>query len=118
MRYLPRETKPASVGWMAGLGVFWSCSRLEIAGAGVVTAGKIAVDGSSFTDLLPTWLGKLTLLAIFIGAICANALNIYSGCAVVHGCLGIRLPTNAQPVQIVAVVLGLSPVMIVAVRTT
>ena len=33
----------------------------------------------TFTDLLPTWLGKLTLLAIAIGAISANALNIYSG---------------------------------------
>jgi NCS1 family nucleobase:cation symporter-1 len=31
------------------------------------------------TAIMPGWIGKLTLLAIAVGAIAANALNIYSG---------------------------------------
>ena len=42
-------------------------------------AGAASIGPALITDLLPTWLGKLTLLAIFLGAICANVLNIYSG---------------------------------------
>jgi nucleobase:cation symporter-1, NCS1 family len=57
------------------------------------------------TDLLPTWLSKLTLLAIFLGAICANVLNIYSG-SLSFMALGIKLPTHTAR-AIVAVVLGL-----------
>ena len=32
----------------------------------------------SYISLMPGWLGGITLLAIFIGAISANALNLYS----------------------------------------
>jgi NCS1 nucleoside transporter family len=103
-RYLPRETKPAAVAFWSGLGVFWSCSLLEIAGAGVVTAGKFAVDPSSFTSLVPTWLGKLTLIAIVIGAICANAINMYSG-SISFMAIGFKLPTQTARAA-VAVVLG------------
>jgi NCS1 nucleoside transporter family len=78
-RYLPSRSRPAHVGWAAALGVFLSCVLLETAGAAVFTAGKTAVNPSSFTDLVPTWLGKLTLAAIALGAVAANALNVYSG---------------------------------------
>ena len=61
-RYLKPETPKLPVALFAGLGVFASCVLLEIAGAAVVTAGKTAFDPSSFTDLVPTWLGKLTLI--------------------------------------------------------
>ncbi|MBE7190180.1 cytosine permease, partial [Jatrophihabitans endophyticus] len=105
-RYLPRDTPRAPVGIWAGLGLFWSCSLLEIAGAGVVTAGKTALDPSSFTDLVPTWLGKLTLLAVVIGAVCANALNMYSG-SLSFMAVGFRLPTRSSRAA-VAVVLGVA----------
>lgn len=79
-RYQPRGNG-RKAGLFAGLGILVSCVVLESAGAAMVSAaGKAAnVDPGVYTGLLPTWLGKLTLLCIAIGAICANALNIYSG---------------------------------------
>jgi NCS1 nucleoside transporter family len=95
-RYLKPETSKVAVGLYAGIGVFASCVLLEIAGAAAVTAvkpGTGAVDPSLLTGLLPTWLGKLTLVAIFIGAICANVLNIYSaGLSAIT--VGLKLPTR------------------------
>ncbi len=78
-RYLPPDTSRPKAGIFAGLGIFWSCALLETAGAAVVSAGQTALDPSSFTNLLPGWLGSLTLLAVVLGAISANALNVYSG---------------------------------------
>jgi NCS1 family nucleobase:cation symporter-1 len=63
------------------------------------------ISPTMITDLLPSWLEKLTLLAIFLGAICANVLNIYSG-SLSFMALGIKLPTRAAR-ALVAVVLGL-----------
>ncbi len=104
-RYLPQESNRAAVGLFAGLGVFWSCTLLEVAGAGVVTAGQSALDPSSFTNLLPTWIGKLTLLAVVLGAIAANALNVYSG-SISFMALGFSV-SGATARAIVAVVFGL-----------
>jgi NCS1 nucleoside transporter family len=94
-RYLPIKTNKLAVGLFAGLGVFLSCLLLETAGAGMVSAaGKsAAVDPGVFTGLMPTWLGKLTLLGICIGAIAANAINIYSG-SMSFMAIGIKLPTT------------------------
>jgi NCS1 nucleoside transporter family len=103
-RYLPPESSPRAVGLWSALGIFWSCSLLEIAGAGVVTAGQSALAPSAFTNLLPTWIGKLTLVAVVIGAIAANALNVYSG-SISFMALGIRLPTHAARAA-VALVFG------------
>jgi NCS1 nucleoside transporter family len=103
-RYLPPESSGKAVGLWSALGIFWSCSLLEIAGAGVVTAGQSALAPSAFTNLLPTWLGKLTLVAVVIGAIAANALNVYSG-SISFMALGVRLPTHAARAA-VALVFG------------
>jgi NCS1 nucleoside transporter family len=103
-RYLPPESSSRAVGLWSALGIFWSCSLLEIAGAGVVTAGQTALAPSAFTNLLPTWIGKLTLVAVVIGAIAANALNVYSG-SISFMALGIRLPTHAARAA-VALVFG------------
>jgi NCS1 nucleoside transporter family len=92
-RYLPPDTPRKPVGLYAAAGVFVSCVFLEIVGAAVAAAGKTNVDPQSFSDLLPNWLGKLALLCIAIGAVAANALNIYSG-ALSFVALGIRLPTH------------------------
>jgi purine-cytosine permease-like protein len=75
---------------------------LEIVGAAIITAGKNAVDPLSFSSLLPTWLGKLALLCIAIGAVAANALNIYSG-ALSFVALGIKLPTHIARAVVAAV---------------
>ena len=107
-RYLPQKSRALPVAVWAGLGVFTSCVLLEIAGTAVVSAGKTALDPSSFTDLLPTWIGKLVLLAICLGAVAANAINIYSG-SMSFMALGVTLPTHAARAAVALVfgVLGL-----------
>jgi NCS1 nucleoside transporter family len=103
-RYLPPNTRPLPVALCAGLGLFVSCVVLEVTGAAVVTAGGDAVAPGAFTGLLPTVLAKLTLLAICLGAIAANALNVYSG-AMSFMAIGIRLPTR-EARALVALTLG------------
>jgi NCS1 nucleoside transporter family len=92
-RYLKPETPSRPVALYAGLGVFASCVFLEMVGVAAVTAGKSAFDPSSVTDLVPTALGKLTLVCICLGAIAANAINIYSG-SLSFMAAGIKLPTH------------------------
>ena len=110
-RYLKPDTRSASVALYSGFGVFGSCVLLEIAGAAAVTtltpkqAGATEIGPALVTDLLPTWLGKLALIAIFLGAICANVLNVYSG-SLSFMALGIKLPIGVAR-GIVALVLGL-----------
>lgn len=92
-RYLPADSNKKSVGLAAGLGVFISCVFLETAGAAMVSAvAEPGIDPGIYTSPMPTWLGKLTLLAITIGAIAANALNLYSA-SMSFMALGIRLRT-------------------------
>jgi NCS1 nucleoside transporter family len=94
-RYLPSTTPRRLTGLFAGLGVFVSCAVLEVVGAAAVT---IASGGdwfnnptSSFTGHMSTPLADFVLVAIAIGAVCANVLNIYSG-AMSFLTLGVRLP--------------------------
>jgi nucleobase:cation symporter-1, NCS1 family len=104
-RYLDPKTRPLHVAVWSALGVFVSCVLLEVAGAAAVTAGGSQVDPSTFTHLLPTAIAKLALLAICLGAVAANVLNIYSG-AMSFMSIGIRLPTRTARAA-VAVVLAL-----------
>jgi NCS1 nucleoside transporter family len=104
-RYLPPTSSSKAVALWSGLGIFWSCALLETAGAAVVSAGQSSFAPDSFTNLLPTWIGKLTLLAVVLGAISANALNVYSG-SISFMALGIRLPTHAARAA-VALVFGI-----------
>src|SRR5260370_12319630 len=70
------------VGFWAGLGVFVSCVVLELAGAALVTAKGFDPNGIPTAQLhiaLPDFVYYLTLLAIAVGAVAANAINIYSG---------------------------------------
>ena len=83
-RYLPATEDPKVAGRSAALGLFTSAAILEIVGAAAVTAGMrdygLNINPvSDFTNLVPTWLGKLVLLGIVLGSICANELNVYSG---------------------------------------
>jgi NCS1 nucleoside transporter family len=110
-RYLERDVKPAKVALYAGLGVFLSCVLLEAAGAAAITTltPKAATGAepspTQITNLLPTWLADLTLLAIFLGAICANVLNIYSG-SMSFMAIGFKLKLHVARAA-VATVLGL-----------
>jgi NCS1 family nucleobase:cation symporter-1 len=94
-RYFPPATSKKAIGWWAAAGVFLSCVILEIAGAASATAANAGASlddpTGTFTGHLPTVLADLTLLAIALGAVCANVLNIYSG-AMSFVATGIRLP--------------------------
>jgi nucleobase:cation symporter-1, NCS1 family len=107
-RYLPPDTDRKRTGLWAGLGVFVSCVLLEIVGAAAATITDIGkyVDNptAGFTSHLPSGVADVTLLAIAIGAICANALNVYSG-SMSFLALGIRLPLSMRR-AIVALVFG------------
>jgi NCS1 family nucleobase:cation symporter-1 len=79
-RYLPRDVSSKSVALYAGLGLFVSTTFLEFVGA----ASSAAWDPNSnpttaWISNMPTVIAKLTLLAIVVGSIAANVLNIYSG---------------------------------------
>src|SRR6266496_1819199 len=92
-RYLPPETSKRAVALWSGLGVFLSCLVLETVGAASATIGSAgqAQPTSAFTGHLPTAIADLTLLAIALGAVSANVLNIYSG-ALSFVALGVTLP--------------------------
>jgi NCS1 family nucleobase:cation symporter-1 len=108
-RYFRPDANKAAIAWWAGLGLFLSCAFLEIVGAAAATTINAgAALGSNptgaFTGLLATPLADLTLLAICLGGISANVLNIYSG-ALSFVALGIRLPLALRR-AIVALVFG------------
>ncbi|HUY45511.1 MAG TPA: cytosine permease [Streptosporangiaceae bacterium] len=107
-RYFSPDTSKAAIAWWSGIGLFVSCAILEIAGAASATVtgvGAIATNPTgAFTGHLPTLLADLTLLAIALGAVAANVLNIYSG-ALSFVALGIKLPLALRR-AIVALVFG------------
>jgi nucleobase:cation symporter-1, NCS1 family len=109
-RYLPKETNRRATGLWAGLGVFLSCVLLEVVGAAAATITSIDKFGGNptagFTSHLPTWIADITLLAIALGAVCANALNVYSG-SMSFLALGIKLPLSLRR-AIVAIVFGIA----------
>lgn len=105
-RYMKPTTSKRAVGLFAGLGVFVSCVVLEMIGAASATIGK-STDAlndptSAFTGHMSTALADFVLVAIAIGAVCANVLNIYSG-AMSFLTLGFRLPLALRRAIVAAV---------------
>jgi len=98
-RYFKPSANKAAIAWWSGLGLFLSCALLEIVGAaaGTVTGANGAGSNptGAFTGLLDKPLADLTLLAIAIGAVAANVLNIYSG-ALSFTAIGIKLPLSLR----------------------
>jgi NCS1 family nucleobase:cation symporter-1 len=109
-RYLPPTVSKVATGLWAGLGVFISCLALELAGAASTSIATAA--GLNPTDAFTSHFGSavrdLTLLAIALGAIAANAINIYSG-ALSFTAMGFTIPLRtARAITAVAFgVLGL-----------
>ncbi len=96
-RYLPATSSKLRTGLFAGLGVFVSCAALEIVGAASATiaGGSSGNPTVAFTGHLPTGIADFTLLAIAVGAVCANAMNVYSG-AMSFLALGFDLPLRLR----------------------
>jgi NCS1 nucleoside transporter family len=107
-RYFRPDVDKRAVALWAGLGVFVSCVVLEIVGALAFTAipgGAWFSNGTSqFTSLMPTVVADLVLLAIAVGAVSANGINIYSG-TMSFLALGFRLSLTLRR-AIVALVFG------------
>ena len=83
-RYLPETVSRWATGLAAGIGIGLSCTVLMTVGAASVSAAALAGVTSdnpttAYVGVLPGWLAALTLIAIAIGAVAANILNIYSG---------------------------------------
>jgi len=99
-RYFKPDTNKRAIAMWSGLGLFLSCALLEVVGAaaGTVASAVKAFDTNptgGFTGLLATPLADLTLLAIALGAVSANVLNIYSG-ALSFTAIGIKLPLGLR----------------------
>ncbi|GAA5015349.1 purine-cytosine permease family protein [Kitasatospora paranensis] len=78
-RYLPSDSPRRQVALYPALGVFAGVSLLAVVGAASATIATSEQNPTAaFTGHLPGWLGDLTLLAIMLGAVSANAINIYS----------------------------------------
>ncbi len=91
-----RYFKPGTgrgAGLWSGAGVFVSCIILETVGAASATIpGKSSLNPTAlFTSHMSTAVADITLIAITVGAIAANALNVYSG-VMSFLSTGIRLP--------------------------
>ena len=114
-RYLPTTTSRTAVAFWAGAGVFVSCVVLELAGAALVTVsgtkwGPNDIPTVQLRAAMPDALYYLTLLCIAIGAVAANAINIYSGTmslvAVGIRELGMTLRQRRAALAVTAGVLG------------
>ena len=91
-RYLKATTSKRKIGVAAGLGNFLSCVVLMAAGAAATTiVFKESDPTGSFVSSMPLVIRDLTLVAIAIGAIAANALNVYSG-AMSFLAAGVKIP--------------------------
>jgi purine-cytosine permease-like protein len=82
-RYLARGTSQLRVALAAGLGLLVTCGVLEVAGAALATVagtqwGISAIPTNQFVRPLPEVLVVIAPLAICVGAISANAINLYS----------------------------------------
>jgi purine-cytosine permease-like protein len=83
-RYMAPTTNRMMVGFWAGFGVFLSCIVLELAGAVLVTVtgtkwGATDIPTAQLQRAMPDPVYYLTLVCIALGAVAANAINIYSG---------------------------------------
>ena len=108
-RYLPADRSRRRTGLAAGLGMFASCTILMIVGAASVSAAAAAGITSdnpttAYVGVLPGLLANLTLLAIAVGAVAANVLNVYSG-AMAFLSMGFRIPLERAR-AVVAVAFG------------
>ncbi|MFE3034281.1 purine-cytosine permease family protein [Streptomyces canus] len=92
-RYLPRTADKARTVLYPALGLFLSVTVVAVIGAASATivAPKDATPTAAFTGHLPGWLGDLVLIAIILGGVSANALNVYSG-AISIASFGLNLP--------------------------
>ena len=108
-RYLSPTSNRAAAGAWAGVGIFLSCVWLETIGAAAATITSPDTYGGNptagFVSHLPTGVADATLLAIALGAVCANALNVYSG-SISFLAIGFNVPLGLRR-AIIALLFGI-----------
>ena len=110
-RYLPANTDTKALGWAAGLGNFTSTTLIMVTGAvafNFITAGQNfwAVTSENnptglFTSLFTPAFASIVLLAIVVGSVSANILNVYSG-AMSFLAMGFKLGFKSRRALMVA----------------
>jgi NCS1 family nucleobase:cation symporter-1 len=92
-RYLPRTADRVKTVLYPAVGLFVSIAVVAVTGAASATivAPQGATPTAAFTGHLPGWLSDAVLIAIILGAISANALNVYSSAMSITA-LGLKLP--------------------------
>lgn len=92
-RYLPRTANRLRTALYPAVGLFVSISVVAVTGAASATiaAPRGATPTAAFTGHLPGPIDDLVLIAIILGAISANALNVYSSAMSITS-LGLSLP--------------------------
>ena len=96
-RYLPTSVRGWVAGVYAGAGLFWSTTLLMIVGAASATI-PYSGNGSptdQFTSHFSTWLADLVLIAIVLGGVSANAVNVYSA-AMSFSAVGFKTKMHIQ----------------------
>ncbi len=78
-RYLPKNTSFKRAFNAAFWGVVIPCVWLELLGAGLATIKFVATPTDLISGIMPHFLVVLAMLAIILGTVTANVLNIYSG---------------------------------------
>ncbi len=78
-RYLPKDTPSGKIFWNVSLSTFISCVWIEGLGVGLATIHPVFVPTDLVTRLLPYSLGVFAMIAVALGTITANVLNVYSG---------------------------------------
>jgi purine-cytosine permease-like protein len=112
-RYQKPDTNRTMVGFWAGFGVFLSCVVLEMMGAALATVagtkwGPNDIPTAQMVNAMPSVVYYATLVAIALGAVSANVINIYSG-SMSFLTLGVNIPSHIRRaiVAVAAGVLGL-----------
>ncbi|HVW80314.1 MAG TPA: cytosine permease [Mycobacteriales bacterium] len=113
-RYFEPKTSKSATGWWAGFGVALSCIVLEMVGAASATiATKPSLTPTAaFTSPYPTAVRDLVLLSIAVGAVAANAINIYSG-SISFTALGFKIPLKLRR-ALIAGVFGIAGFIVAA----
>jgi NCS1 family nucleobase:cation symporter-1 len=78
-RYLPRSTSPRKIAGYVFASMLISGLWLESVGAAFGTTAFLDEPAQLVKGLLPHTFGEITMVAVIIGTITANVLNIYSG---------------------------------------
>jgi NCS1 family nucleobase:cation symporter-1 len=97
-RYLPAGTSRGAVARWAFLGAFVASAWLELLGTAVaVLAGGHAANATAAAHSVLGGFGDLAVVAIILGGVAANAVNVYSN-SLSAGAVGLALPRWALAV--------------------